>query len=183
MRQFPHWLTPDFFLRHLIASALTIPSVRLLAASRIHVVATALRLPALFREIRPLTALSRSRAAIRVIGDRAVLALPARDPQPSGAIVTVTKLTRALTDEMGTVTKRGRPPKGEQPMSDSERKRDQRTRDRRAAIEAIGNEHDASLRALLAILGRVEESEAARHSAQRAWVEIGRRYKFVTVTK
>lgn len=88
-----------------------------------------------------------------------------------------------MADEMGTVTKRGRPPKGEQPMSDSERKRDQRTRDRRAAIEAIGNEHDASLRALLAILGRVEESEAARHSAQRAWVEIGRRYKFVTVTK
>ncbi len=88
-----------------------------------------------------------------------------------------------MSDKSLTVTKRGRPPKGEQPMSDSERKRDQRTRDRRAAIEAIGNEHDAPLRALLAILGRVEESEAARHSAQRAWVEIGRRYQFVTITE
>ena len=88
-----------------------------------------------------------------------------------------------MPDEKVTVTKRGRPPKGEQPMSDSERKRDQRMRDRRAAIEAIGNEHDAPFRALLAILARVEESEAARHSAQRAWAEIGRRYKFVTVTK
>ncbi len=68
-------------------------------------------------------------------------------------------------------------------MSTSERKRAQRMRDNRAAIDAIGDEQSAPLRALLAILGRVEESEAARHSAQRAWAEIGRRYKFVTITK
>jgi hypothetical protein len=68
-------------------------------------------------------------------------------------------------------------------MSDSERKRAQRTRDRRAAIDAIGDEQNAPLRALLANLGRVEASEAARLSAQRAWAEIGLRYNFVIVTK
>ena len=88
-----------------------------------------------------------------------------------------------MPDKSVTVTKRGRPPKGERPMSANERKRAQRMRDSRAAIDAIGDEQNAPLRALLAILGRVEESEAARHSAQRAWVEIGRRYQFVTVTK
>lgn len=39
-----------------------------------------------------------------------------------------------------TVTKRGRPPKGDRPMTDSERKRAQRTRERRAALQAIGDE-------------------------------------------
>ena len=82
-----------------------------------------------------------------------------------------------------TVTKRGRPPKGEQPMSDSERKRAQRTRDRRATIDAIGDEQNASLRALLVLLARVETSDPARKSARRAWAEIGRRYGFVTITK
>lgn len=88
-----------------------------------------------------------------------------------------------MSNNSGTVMKRGRPPKGERPMTDSERKRAQRMRDNRAAIDAIGDEQNAPLRALLAILGRVEESEVARHSAQRAWAEIGRRYKFVTITK
>lgn len=88
-----------------------------------------------------------------------------------------------MSNSPGTVTKRGRPPKGEQPMSDSERKRAQRTRDKRAAIEAIGDEQNASLRALLAVLARAETSEPARLSAQRAWAEIGRRYGFVTITK
>jgi len=68
-------------------------------------------------------------------------------------------------------------------MSDSERKRAQRTRDRRAAIDAIGDEQNAPLRALLANLGRVEASEPARLSAQRAWAEIGLRYNFVIVTE
>ena len=88
-----------------------------------------------------------------------------------------------MSDEAMTVTKRGRPPKDEQAMSDSERKRAQRARDRRAAIDAIGDERNAPLKALLAILGRVDASEAARMCAQRAWVEIGRRYEFVTITK
>jgi len=88
-----------------------------------------------------------------------------------------------MADERVTVTRRGRPPKGEQPMSGSERKRAQRARDRRAAIDAIGDEQNASLRALLAVLGRAEASEPARLSAQRAWAEIGRRYGFVTITK
>jgi len=85
------------------------------------------------------------------------------------------------TDVM--VTKRGRPPKGERPMTDSERKRAQRMRDRRATIDAIGDEQNASLRALLALLAGVEKSEPARRSAERAWAEIGRRYDFVSVTK
>ena len=68
-------------------------------------------------------------------------------------------------------------------MTAAERKRAQRTRDKRAAVEAIGDEQNAPLRALLAILGRVEASEPARLCAQRAWTEIGRRYGFVKVTK
>jgi hypothetical protein len=88
-----------------------------------------------------------------------------------------------MPDSSVTVTKRGRPPKGERPMSDSERKRAQRTRDRRATIEAIGDEQNAPLRALLALLAGVEKSEPARRSAERAWAEIGRRYGFVSVTK
>ncbi|MBK7956284.1 MAG: hypothetical protein IPK02_21350 [Candidatus Accumulibacter sp.] len=68
-------------------------------------------------------------------------------------------------------------------MTAAERKRAQRTRDKRAAVDAIGDEQNAPLRALLAILGRVEASEPARLCAQRAWTEIGRRYGFVKVTK
>ena len=68
-------------------------------------------------------------------------------------------------------------------MSAAERKRAQRMRDSRAAIDAIGEEQNAPLRALLAVLGRVEASEPARLSAERAWSEIGRRYGFVNVTK
>ncbi|MQM32099.1 MAG: hypothetical protein CRU78_16950 [Candidatus Accumulibacter phosphatis] len=68
-------------------------------------------------------------------------------------------------------------------MTASERKRAQRTRDRRAAIEAIGDEQNAPLHALLALLRRAETSEPAKRSAERAWAEIGRRYGFVTITK
>ena len=88
-----------------------------------------------------------------------------------------------MSDRALAVTKRGRPPKGERPMTDSERKRAQRTREKRATIDAIGDEQNAPLRALLAVLGRLEASEPARLSAQRAWAEIGRRYGFVKVTK
>jgi hypothetical protein len=88
-----------------------------------------------------------------------------------------------LTDERVSVPKRGRPPKGDQPMTAAERKRAQRQRDSRAAIDAIGDEQNAPLRALLTILGRVEASEPARDAAQRAWSEIGRRYGFVSVTE
>ncbi|NMQ26444.1 hypothetical protein E4Q23_00890 [Candidatus Accumulibacter phosphatis] len=88
-----------------------------------------------------------------------------------------------MTDDHAKDAKRGRPPKGEQPMSAAERKRAQRMRDARAAIEAIGDEQSAPLRALLTMLGRVESSEPARQSAQRAWAEIGRRYGFVTITE
>lgn len=88
-----------------------------------------------------------------------------------------------MSGEVVTVTKIGRPPKGLRPMSVSERKRAQRMRDKRATIDAVGDEEGAPLRALLANLGRVEASESARLSAQRAWSEIGRRYGFVKVTK
>ena len=88
-----------------------------------------------------------------------------------------------MSDETVTATKRGRPPKGERPMTDSERKRAQRMRDKRASIDAIGDEENAPLHALLALLRRAETSEPARRSAERAWAEIGRRYGFVTVTK
>ncbi|MER2515737.1 MAG: hypothetical protein ABTR92_04895 [Candidatus Accumulibacter phosphatis] len=68
-------------------------------------------------------------------------------------------------------------------MTAAERKRAQRARDKRAAINAIGDEQNAPLRVLLAVLGRIEASEPARPSAQRAWAEIGRRYGFVSVTE
>ena len=68
-------------------------------------------------------------------------------------------------------------------MTAAERKRAQRIRDSRAAIAAIGDGQSASLRVLLAVLGRLEASGAARLSAQRAWAEIGRRYGFVSVTE
>jgi hypothetical protein len=61
-----------------------------------------------------------------------------------------------MTDPLVTVTKRGRPPQGERAMTDKERKRAQRMRDRRTVIDAIGNETDAPLKALLDLLGRVE---------------------------
>ena len=88
-----------------------------------------------------------------------------------------------MTDPLMTVTKGGRPPQGERAMTDKERKRAQRLRDRRAVIDAIGNETDAPLKALLDLLGRVEGSEAARHSARRAWLAFGQRYGFRTVTE
>jgi hypothetical protein len=88
-----------------------------------------------------------------------------------------------MADSSVTVTKRGRPPKGDQPMTAAERKRAQRQRDSRAITDGIRDEQNAPLRALLAILGRVDASEAARMCAQRAWAEIGRRYEFVTITK
>jgi hypothetical protein len=68
-------------------------------------------------------------------------------------------------------------------MTAAERKRMQRARDKQAAVDAVGDEQSAPLRALLAILGGVEASETARMCAQRAWVEIGRRYGFVTTTE
>ena len=88
-----------------------------------------------------------------------------------------------MADSSVTVTQRGRPPKGDQPMTAAERKRAQRQRDSRAITDGIGNEQNAPLRALLAILGRVDASDAARLCAQRAWAEIGRRYGFVSVTE
>jgi hypothetical protein len=88
-----------------------------------------------------------------------------------------------MGDKVVCVTKRGRPPQGDQPMTPAERKRAQRQRDSRVALDAIGDEQNAPLRALLAVLGRVEASESARLSAQRAWAEIGRRYEFVSVTE
>ncbi len=87
-----------------------------------------------------------------------------------------------MTDPLVTVTKSGRPLQGQRPMTASERKRAQRMRDRRTVIDAIGNEANAPLRALLDLLGRVEASAPARHSARRAWLAFGQRYGFVTVT-
>lgn len=88
-----------------------------------------------------------------------------------------------MANEVLRAMKRGRPPNSDHPMSASERKRTQRTGDRLATIDAIGDEQNAPLRALLAILRRVEASDAARNSARRAWIEIGRRYDFITITK
>jgi hypothetical protein len=88
-----------------------------------------------------------------------------------------------MSDSPVTVTKRGRPPKGDQPMTAAERKHAQRQRDSRAITDGIGNEQNAPLKALLAILGRVDASNAARLCAERAWSEIGRRYDFVSVTE
>ena len=88
-----------------------------------------------------------------------------------------------MSNKPVTVTKRGRPPIGEQPLSAAERKRVQRMRDRRAEMDAIDDGQNAPLRALLAILGRVDASDAARLCARRAWAEIGRRYGFVIVTE
>ena len=88
-----------------------------------------------------------------------------------------------MTDHVVTVTKPGRPLKGERPMTDRERKRAQRMRDKRTAIDAIGQETDAPLRVLLDLLRRVEASEPARLCARRAWLAFGQRYGFVTVTQ
>ncbi|MEF8735354.1 MAG: hypothetical protein V5B35_01700 [Candidatus Accumulibacter necessarius] len=88
-----------------------------------------------------------------------------------------------MPDKPVTVTKRGRPPKGDQPMTSAERKHAQRQRDKQAITDGIGDEQNAPLRALLAILGRVDASAAARLCARRAWAEIGRRYGFVSVTE
>ncbi len=88
-----------------------------------------------------------------------------------------------MTDPLVSVPKRGRPPQGERAMTDQERKRAQRRRDRRAVIDALGNGPDAPIKALLDLLGRVEGSEPARHSARRAWLAFGQRYRFRTVTE
>jgi hypothetical protein len=80
-----------------------------------------------------------------------------------------------MSDAGVTVTKRGRPPQGGRAMTDKERKRDQRLRDRRTVIDAIGHESDAPLKALLDLLGRVEASEPARQTARRAWLAFGQR--------
>lgn len=88
-----------------------------------------------------------------------------------------------MTDPFVTVPKRGRPPQGKRAMTDRERKRAQRMRDRRTVIDAIGNETDAPLKALLDLLGRVEGSEPARQTARRAWLAFGQRYGFGTVTE
>jgi hypothetical protein len=88
-----------------------------------------------------------------------------------------------MADSFVTVTKRGRPLKGDQAMTAAERKHAQRQRDGCAVTAAIGHEQNAPLRALLAILGRVDASAAARLCAERAWAEIGRRYNFVSVTE
>jgi hypothetical protein len=64
-----------------------------------------------------------------------------------------------MSDSSVTVTKRGRPPKGDQPMTAAERKHAQRQRDSRAITDGIGDEQNAPLRALLAILGRVDASK------------------------
>ena len=88
-----------------------------------------------------------------------------------------------MTDPMVTVPKRGRPPQGERARTARERKRAQRMRDRRTVIEAIGNETDAPLKALLDLLGRVDCSEPARLCARRAWLAFGQRYGFGTVTE
>jgi hypothetical protein len=95
----------------------------------------------------------------------------------------VYRLELTIANKKAAGMKRGRPPQGDRPMTATERKRAQRMRDRRAAMDAIGDEQSAPLRALLTVLGRVEASELAQLSAQRAWVEIGRRYGFVSVTK
>ncbi|MEF8728073.1 MAG: hypothetical protein V5B34_07650 [Accumulibacter sp.] len=68
-------------------------------------------------------------------------------------------------------------------MTAAERKRAQRMRDSRAITAGIGDEQNAPLKALLAILGRADASAAARLCAERAWAEIGRRYNFVSVTE
>ncbi len=73
-----------------------------------------------------------------------------------------------MTDKATAITKRGRPPNGERPMTASERKRAQRTRDKRAVIDAIGDEQDAPLRALLVILGRNRPAVWFRECHQKA---------------
>jgi hypothetical protein len=88
-----------------------------------------------------------------------------------------------MTDKATAVTKRGRPAIGEQPTSAAERKRAQRQRDSQAVMAAIGDETNAPLRVLLAILARVEASKSTRLAAQHAWTEIGRRYGFVGATE
>jgi hypothetical protein len=68
-------------------------------------------------------------------------------------------------------------------MSAAERKRAQRMRDSRAAIDAIGDEQNAPLRALLAFWGVSKRRSQPDFPLQRAWSEIGRRYGFVSVTE
>ena len=70
-----------------------------------------------------------------------------------------------MSESSVTLTKRGRPPKGDQPMTSAERKYAQRQRDKQAITDGIGDEQNAPLKALLAILGRADASEATLDSA------------------
>ena len=70
----------------------------------------------------------------------------------------------------------GRKPAGDRAMTATERKRRQYQRDKRAAIDAIGNEKDASDKALLDIMkdaGSTREGTDA--SARPAWEAFGGR--------
>ncbi|WCE95289.1 hypothetical protein [Acidithiobacillus ferriphilus] len=69
-----------------------------------------------------------------------------------------------------------RPPIYEKSLSPAERKRRQYQKDRRAIIDAIGNEDTAPDKALLALMKDVAKSEHAANSAQRAWREFGKRH-------
>jgi hypothetical protein len=69
-------------------------------------------------------------------------------------------------------------------MTDSERKRAQRTRDRRAAIDAIGDEQNAHRYGHFWRFSRaLKRRNLPGILLRRAWAEIGRRYGFVTITK
>ena len=83
----------------------------------------------------------------------------------------------------------GRKALNEKPMTSAERKREQRRRENRATIEAIGCEESADAKTLLKLLelglrDRHEESEGIangyRTTARRAWEEIGRRNGWIT---
>jgi hypothetical protein len=66
-----------------------------------------------------------------------------------------------MSDKSLTVTKRGRPPIGEQAVECCGAQARPADARQPAAIDAIGDEQNAPLRALLAILGRVEASESS----------------------
>ena len=75
------------------------------------------------------------------------------------------------------ITKKpGRKPIGECAMTPAQRKARQRRAEKRAQMEAIGQEGNAPMKALLALLAQVEKNETAEHCAKRAWQEIGDRY-------
>lgn len=87
-------------------------------------------------------------------------------------------------DAIALTKKRGRPASSKA-MSDAQRKRLQRMRDQHATTDAIGCEAEATTKALLMLLNKLNGKEINEHglnSARRAWEEIGRRFNFVTVT-